>query len=121
VRLRAIALGTCLAVVAAAVLLGSRFDLIVAARNAAFLTGLAAGGAALYPTVAWVPVTVTPMAMWLLGTDPLNRRLAGWAVLLEPRTSLPALAVACGAALAGCAAYLARGWVRGGRPAAGTR
>jgi hypothetical protein len=121
VRLRAIALGTCLAVVAAAVLPGSRFDLIVAARNAAFLTGLAAAGAALYPAVAWVPVTVTPMAMWLLGTDPLTRRLAGWAVLLEPRTSLPALAVGCGAALAGYAAYLARGWVTGGRPAAGAR
>jgi hypothetical protein len=115
VRLRAVALGVCLAAVAAAVLPGCRFDLMVAARNAALLTGLAAGGSALYPAVAWVPVTVTPMAMWLLGTDPLTRRLAGWAVLLEPRTSVPALVVGCGAALAGSAAYLARGWGTGGR------
>lgn len=121
VQLRGTALAVCLVLVAAAVVPGQRFDLVVAARNAAFLIGLAAAGSALFPPVAWVPVTVTPMVMWLLGTDPLTRRLAGWAVLLEPRTCVPASAVAYGAAAVGSAAYLARPRITSGWRPTGQR
>ena len=108
-RLRAIGLGLAALPVAVGALGGLRFDPAVVGRNTLLLTGLAVGAAGLLPpTAAWVPVTFTPIAMWLLGTDPVSRQVRGWAVLLAPPSSTPAWAAATATAMAGAALYLGR-------------
>ncbi|GIU98725.1 MAG: hypothetical protein KatS3mg014_0341 [Actinomycetota bacterium] len=64
-------------------LAGWRFDLSVLCRNAAFLLGVALAGTVFSPSGAWLPVTVIPMVMWLIGTQP-GGAVDPWAILLLP-------------------------------------
>ncbi len=114
-RLRALGLGLAALVAAGGAVGGLRFDPVVVGRNTLLLTGLAVGGAGLLPAAtAWVPVTFTPVAMWLLGTDPMTRQVRGWAVLLLPGSTASAWTAAAVVAAIGAAAYVGRPWLTSG-------
>jgi hypothetical protein len=104
--LRIRALGLYWVVVLAASVPGGRFDGAVVLRNSAGLVGVALLAALLVPTsLSWLPVTLIPMSMWLLGQD-ADRATARWAVLLAAGGSISA-AVTCSAlALIGSVGYL---------------
>jgi hypothetical protein len=104
--LRGCALAACAAAAGLAAVPGVRFDAMVVARNSVLLTGLAVASAALLPrTTAWVPVVVLPIVTWLLGTDPVTRRLAAWAVLLAPSATAAGWVAAAMLAVAALAGY----------------
>lgn len=104
-RIRALALYWLLACVA--IVPGARFDGAIVLRNTAGLVGLALLAALLTPTsLSWLPVTVIPMAMWLLGQD-ANRTTAGWAVLLAPAGSAVATTACVAVAVVGSVSFLA--------------
>jgi hypothetical protein len=114
-RLRALVLACCLGATAVAVLPAIRFDLAVGARNAVALTGLAVAGATVLPAAtAWLPVTVVPMTMWLLGTDTASRRTEQWAFLLAPAGSRPAWWAAAVLGVVAGASYLLSPWFTSG-------
>ncbi len=73
---------------------GLRFDLGVALRNAALLSGLAFASTVIFPPrVAWMPPSFLPIITWLLGLK-LGGVPRPWAVLMQSGSSLPALLAA---------------------------
>jgi hypothetical protein len=81
----------------------------VAARNSLQLVGLACWSAMLLPrSIAWAPVFVVPVIVWLIGTPDPGDPVPSWALLLRDRCSTAALNVSVATAVTGVAVYLRR-------------
>lgn len=106
--LRVGALLCCVVVLAVVCALGSRFDLTVVCRNAAFLLGVAVWATVvLRPSYRWQPLVLGPVLMWLVGTDE-HRRIRPWDVLLLPGDRSAPLIVALITFVTGAVAYVVR-------------
>lgn len=101
---------------------GLRFDIAIALRNGALLTGLSCCSVVLLPPrIAWMPPALVPMVMWLFGLS-LGGSPRPWALLLLPGSSLPALLIAVVLLVAGLGLFVGLRvplWAAKGDPGAG--
>lgn len=103
-RLRALA--SCIVVVSVVALFAVRFDSQVVWRNTALLLGLALVSSVCLPqAVAWQPLVLLPMTMWLFGTDE-RRQIRRWDLLLLPGDRGSAAFVSALTLVVGVAGYL---------------
>lgn len=88
VRQRGIFVVLVLALTAVGCIGGIRFDIAVAVRNAALLSGLALSSTVIVrPQIAWMLPLFVPMITWLFGLE-RGGVVRPWAFLMQPTSSV---------------------------------